>query len=125
MLNNKDFAIIICNYFAAQISRFSQYTILIWVILEGSKSAFSVAFVGVCAFLPYILFGTMGGLLADKFKRKHVLIVTQLVLFCTSSMLFFLFHTKGNISVVIAYLVIFINGLVYVIEKPSKSLAVR
>ena len=125
MLNNKNFAIIICNYFAAQISRFSQYTILIWVILEGSKSAFSVAFVGVCAFLPYILFGTMGGLLADKFKRKHVLIVTQLVLFCTSSMLFFLFHTKGNISVVIAYLVIFINGLVYVIEKPSKSLAVR
>ena len=125
MLKNKDFVILISNYFAAQISRFSQYTILIWVILEDSDSAFSVAFVGVCAFLPYIAFGTWGGVLADRFKRKHILITTQLFLFCSSCILFFLFYKKGNIPYLIAYLVVFFNGLIYVIEKPSKSLAVR
>ena len=119
MLKNKDFVILISNYFAAQISRFSQYTILIWVILEDSDSAFSVAFVGVCAFLPYIAFGTWGGVLADRFKRKHILITTQLFLFCSSCILFFLFYKKGNIPYLIAYLVVFFNGLIYVIEKPS------
>ena len=125
MLKNKDFLILISNYFAAQISRFSQYTILIWVILEDSDSAFSVAFVGVCAFLPYIAFGTWGGVLADRFKRKHILIVTQFLLFCSSCILFLIFYNKGNIPYLSAYLVVFFNGLIYVIEKPSKSLAVR
>lgn len=124
MLKQKDFIILIINYFAAQTSRFSQYTILIWIILEDSQSSFSVAFVGVCAFSPYIIFGTWGGIIADRFQRKYVLIFMQSLLFCSSTILFILFY-KYTSTYLIAYIAIFFNGLIYVIEKPSKSLAIR
>ena len=66
------------NFFS-YISRWMQMTLLVWLVLEETGSPFLVALVGFFGMIPLLLFGAIGGVLADRIDRRKLLRSTQLL----------------------------------------------
>lgn len=50
-----------------------------WIVYQLEKSAFVLGLVGVFQFTPMLLFSLFAGVLADRFPKKKLIIVTQTV----------------------------------------------
>lgn len=50
----------------------------VWYITENTGSAWMLAIAGICAYLPQGLLSPFGGLIADRFNRKSVMIVADM-----------------------------------------------
>lgn len=50
----------------------------VWYVTESTGSPLALAFVYICAFLPVGLLSPLGGVVADRFNRKRVIIVCDL-----------------------------------------------
>ncbi len=48
-----------------------------WLVLELTHSAFDLGITAALQFAPVLVFGTVGGLLADRFDKRRLLLVTQ------------------------------------------------
>ncbi len=84
VLRNKDYR----NFWAGQtISAVgSQFTVVAmgWHMLELTDSALLVGLLGLCRAVPQMVLAVFGGLLADAFDRKKLLVSVQLVQFAVS-----------------------------------------
>ena len=69
------------RYFAGQVISLSgtwmQTVAEIWLILSLTGSGIAVGLTTALQFLPMLLFGAWGGLLADRFSKRRLLIATQ------------------------------------------------
>ncbi|HKR82006.1 MAG TPA: MFS transporter [Candidatus Saccharimonadales bacterium] len=50
-----------------------------WLVLQLTHSGTQLGLVAAAQFLPVLLFGVIGGVIADRFDKRHVLFVTQTV----------------------------------------------
>src|SRR6476660_5830964 len=48
-----------------------------WLVLTLTGSGVAVGATFACRFLPVLLFGLWGGVIADRFDRRKVLLITQ------------------------------------------------
>jgi MFS family permease len=58
-------------------ARWADQVVLGWLVLEATNSAWHVALTGVLRSLPIMLFGLFGGVVADRFDRRWLLVVAQ------------------------------------------------
>lgn len=58
-------------------ARWMDMVVLGWVVLEITDSAWHVALVGVLRSAPILVFGLLGGAVADRFERRRLLIGVQ------------------------------------------------
>src|SRR5262245_7637697 len=72
------------RYFVGQLISLSgtwmQTVAAIWVILSLTGSGLAVGLTTALQFLPMLLFGAWGGLLADRMSKRRLLIVTQILM---------------------------------------------
>ena len=65
--------------FLAYTSRWMQMTLLAWLVLELTDSPWLVSLIGFFVWMPMLLLGVVGGLLADSVNRKALLRSIQMV----------------------------------------------
>ncbi len=80
-----------------------------WQVLQLTNSALLLGFVGFAATLPNIVLSLFGGVVADRFNRRQLLIVTQIVYMSTATLLG-IFTTLHIIAVWQIILMALING---------------
>jgi MFS family permease len=56
-----------------------QRTAQVWLVYTLTKSPFLVGILGVCQFLPMLLFSLFAGVFIDRFPKKQILLLTQTV----------------------------------------------
>ncbi len=59
------------------IGTWMQRTAQTWLVLQLTKSAFLVGLMGVFQFLPIFMFSLFAGVVADRFSKRNVMLVTQ------------------------------------------------
>src|SRR5689334_8581880 len=64
-----------------------QFVAINWHVYLLTKSAFSLGLVGLFRALPIISCSLAGGVVADAFDRKRLMVVTQTIMLCTAAML--------------------------------------
>ncbi|HVO88166.1 MAG TPA: MFS transporter [Casimicrobiaceae bacterium] len=64
-----------------------QATIAAWLMATLTPSALMVALVQTASTAPTLLFGLIAGTLADIVERRHIILLTQLLLFAATAML--------------------------------------
>ena len=76
-LRLRPYRIYLAGHTVASTGNWIQSIALDWLVLElaGSPSAVGIAM--ACQFLPILLFGMHGGLIADRFPKRAVLLITQ------------------------------------------------
>ena len=94
-------------------------TTLSWFVLEQTRSPFSVGLVGFFGMVPFLVLGIFGGFLADKLNRKKLIVATQFLNLAAATVMSLLF-IFGSVEYWYAYIAIFIPGLGWSLDNPSR-----
>ncbi|MGW2011898.1 MFS transporter [Streptomyces nigrescens] len=91
-----------------------------WLVLSLTGSSTAVGITTALQFLPMLLFGLYGGVIADRFAKRKLLLFTQSAMGLTGLALAAL-TLSGQVQVWHVYLVAFVLGLVTVLDNPSRQ----
>lgn len=112
------------RYFAGQLISLSgtwmQTVAAIWVILSLTDSGVAVGLTTALQFLPMLLLGAWGGLLADRIPKRRLLITTQALMMIPALGLFAVTAT-GVVTPWMVYLSVFAFGSLNAIDNPTRQ----
>ncbi|MER7462764.1 MFS transporter [Streptomyces sp. NPDC097981] len=91
-----------------------------WLVLSLTGSASAVGITIALQFLPMMVFGLYGGVLADRLPKRPLLIATQTLMGLTGVALAAL-TLAGHVQVWHVYLAAFLIGLVTVVDNPARQ----
>ncbi len=91
-----------------------------WLVLSLTGSASAVGVTIALQFLPMLLFGLYGGVLADRLPKRALLLATQSAMGLTGLALAAL-TLSGHVEVWHVYATAFVGGLVTVVDNPARQ----
>jgi MFS family permease len=119
-----NFRIYLGAHAVASTGTWMQNIALEWLVLELSGSPAAVGIAMGCQFLPMLLIGMYGGVIADRYPKRTVLMVTQTLNGLLSGALAVLTIT-GHVRVEHVYLFALAAGLVFVVDNPTRQVFVN
>ncbi|CAN5123479.1 MFS transporter [soil metagenome] len=112
------------RYFAGQIVSLSGNWIQIvaetWLILTLTHSGLAVGVTTALQFAPILLFGAFGGLLADRFDKRRLLMVTQVAMVVPAVALWAL-AASGAVEPWMVFALVFARGAVNAVDNPTRQ----
>jgi MFS family permease len=112
------------RYFAGQMISLSgtwmQTVAAIWLILSLTDSGVAVGLTTALQFLPMLLIGAWGGVLADRFPKRKLLITTQ-ALMAIPAVGLFAVTAIGVVEPWMVYLGVFAMGSVNAVDNPARQ----
>ncbi len=112
------------RYFYGQIVSLSgnwmQMIAEIWLILELTGSGVAVGMTTALQFLPILLFGAWGGLLADRFDKRRLLMVSQ-ALMALPALALLAVTAAGAVAPWMVFALVFIRGTVNAVDNPTRQ----
>lgn len=91
-----------------------------WLVLELTHSAWQLGLVGALQFLPVLLFAIFGGVLADRWPKRRVLLCTQSVAMSQAFLLWLLVIT-GTVQLWHIYVLALMLGLTNCLDMPTRQ----
>ena len=74
---HRNFRLFYVGFVVSLLGGWMQRVALSWLVLEMTDSAFYVGFVDAVSMLPILVFTLYAGVLADRFSKRNVVVVTQ------------------------------------------------
>jgi MFS family permease len=112
------------RYFAGQLISLSgtwmQTVAAIWVILTLTDSGVAVGLTTALQFLPMLLIGAWGGLLADRISKRRLLMTTQALMMIPAAGLFAV-TAAGVVTPWMVYLAVFAFGSLNAVDNPTRQ----
>jgi MFS family permease len=93
---------------------------LFWHLRELSDKPVVVSGIGLARFLPILLFSLIGGLVADLFNRRKVMLISQVVMILVALEFGFLTVT-GNIEIWQIYVLTAIQATALAFDMPARQ----
>jgi MFS family permease len=111
-------------YFTGQIistsGTFMQGVAQAWLVLKLTNSGTALGIVTALQFLPLLLLGPSGGILADRFSKRKLLFATQ----SASGMLAIVLGSlvlSGDVRLWIVYVIALLLGLINTVDNPTRQ----
>jgi len=112
------------RYFAGQIVSLSgnwmQIVAELWLVLALTGSGLAVGLATALQFAGILLFGAIGGSLADRFDKRKLLIASQAGM-AVPAMLLFGLTALGVVEAWMVFVVIALRGLVLAVDNPARQ----
>jgi MFS family permease len=97
-----------------------QTVALSWLVLQLTHSGTALGVVTACQFLPILLLGTWGGVIADRFPKRTILFITQtagaVVAIAVGLLIFY-----HMIQIWIVYIIAVCMGLINAVDNPTRQ----
>lgn len=119
-LRNRNYQLYFSGQFISLTGTWLQIVAQSWLVLQLTNSAFLVGSVAAAATLPTFLFALFGGVIVDRFSKRHILITTQ----TGSMMLAFILGiltVSGRINVLEIIILAFLTGIITAIDSPARQ----
>ena len=91
-----------------------------WLVLSLTGSGVALGVTVALQFLPLLLFGLWGGLIADRFDKRRTLVITQVVPAVLALGMFALVAT-GAVALWMVFVMAFLQGLVFMVDMPTRQ----
>jgi MFS family permease len=91
-----------------------------WLIVQLTGSGAAVGLTAGLQFVPILLFGAWGGLLADRLPKRRVLMVTQ-ALMALPALTLFALTAAGSVTPLIVWALVFARGAVNAVDNPTRQ----
>lgn len=91
-----------------------------WLVLELTHSGFALGLVTAMSFLPILFLGPVGGLVADRFDKRRILVRTQTAFAVLAAVLAVLVLTD-TVQVWQIYLISLAQGVVVSLDNPTRQ----
>jgi MFS family permease len=112
------------RYFTGQLITLSgtwmQTVAAVWLILTLTDSAVAVGLTTALQFLPMLLFGAWGGLLADRMSKRRLLMITQ-SLMAIPALGLFAVTVSGVVAPWMVYLAVLGFGTLNAVDNPTRQ----
>ncbi|MDO9409743.1 MFS transporter [Patulibacter sp.] len=112
------------RYFAGQVVSVSgnwiQNVAAMWLMVQLTGDGLAVGLTAALQFLPLMLFGVWGGLLADRVDKRKLLIGTQIGLMVPAVVLAATTFT-GTVTPLVIYAMVFLRGTAMAIDNPARQ----
>src|SRR5262245_56377666 len=92
----------------------------IWLILTLTGSGVAVGVTTALQFLPMLLVGAWGGLIADRMPKRRLLMTTQ-TLHMIPPLALFTLAVSGLVTPVAVFAIVFARGLVNAVDYPTRQ----
>ncbi|MGM7776876.1 MFS transporter [Arthrobacter sp. KNU-44] len=119
-----NFRIFAVGHFVAVIALWMQRIAQDWLVLQLSGSVTAVGITVALQFMPSLFLGPWGGMMADRFPKRRILIVCQSVAASLAAILAVL-ALSHRIEVWHVYVIAFVLGLVTVLDQPARQVFVN
>ena len=119
-LQVRNYRIYVCSQWVANTGLWMQRIAQDWLIRELTGSATAVGITVACQFLPVLFFGMFGGLVADRFPKRKVLMITQSVAAALAILLGVLAVT-GAVQAWHVFGIAMMLGFVTVVDNPTRQ----
>ncbi|HEU5379355.1 MAG TPA: MFS transporter [Ktedonobacteraceae bacterium] len=91
-----------------------------WLVLELTHSAWQLGLVGALQFLPVMLFAIFGGVFADRWPKRRVLLFTQSSAMVQACLLWLLVVT-GTVQIWHIYVLALMLGMTNCLDMPTRQ----
>ncbi len=112
------------RYFAGQLvslsGNWTQVVAEMWLILALTGSGLAVGVTSALQFLPLLVFGAWGGLLADRFPKRSLLIVTQ-TLMAIPALTLWAVTSAGVVTPWMVFALVFARGAITAVDNPTRQ----
>jgi MFS family permease len=112
------------RYFAGQLvsltGNWMQIVAEMWLILSLTGSGVAVGITSALQFLPFLLFGAFGGLLADRFPKRRLLVLTQ-TLMALPALALWAATEGGAVTPWLVWALVFVRGTVNAVDNPTRQ----
>ena len=99
---------------------FMQAVAQAWLVLKITNSGTALGLVTALQFLPVLLLGPWGGVIADRYNKRKLLFVTQTV-FSLQAIILGILVIIGLVQLWMVAVLAFIYGLVNVVDSPTRQ----
>ena len=120
VLRHHDYRLLFVSMAVESLGAKFQFTAVSWQIFQLTHDAFYLGLVGLIRFVPILLFGLFGGVIADRFERRRTLLATQTLLLLTSATLLGL-SLDRHASLPAIYVITACAGLLDTVAQPARS----
>src|SRR5579864_3578100 len=120
VLRNRDYALLFWGQLISSAGTQMQVVAVAWQVFLLTHSAVALGLIGLVQAIPRLIFSLVGGVFADVFDRRKMLLVIETVLAITSAVLALctIFHV---INIVIIYILVLIAASVSAFEFPTRQ----
>ena len=117
---HRDFRLFFSMRFLAALATQMADVAVAWLVYEITQSALALGLIGLCIFLPNILFLLPAGHIADQFERRVVLIICYSVTACASLALLATVWT-GTATPAVLFSIVAIIGSARAFANPASA----
>ncbi|HLV35896.1 MAG TPA: MFS transporter [Spirillospora sp.] len=118
-LRFRDFRLLIGGRFVAQVGEMMVSIAVGWELYERTDDPLALGLVGLVQMIPVLLLSLPGGYVADRYDRKKLTMISQLVLILCSLALAGLSLTRGPLPLL--YLILALIGAGRAFNNPAES----
>jgi MFS family permease len=119
-LRYRNYRLFFAGQIVSQTGSWMQRIALGWFVLQLTHSAFAVGVMALAQFLPFTVFGLFAGVLTDRLDARRLVMSTQAAQLATAVALAVIAMTHIAQPWML-YLIAFLNGLVLVLDVPSRQ----
>lgn len=120
VLRNRDYRLLFAGDAVSTAGSQIQRTAVAWQVFRLTDDPLQLGLLGLCRFLPAMLFSIAGGVVADRGDRRRTLFATQLLLLACSATLAVL-TWAGAISMPAIYALVALASVVDSVANPTRQ----
>lgn len=99
----------------------TNFALIIWVYGQ-SGTASSITLLSICSTVPSILFCFIGGTIADRWDKKRIMLITDLIA-ALGTLLVFMLYITSTLQIWHLYIINFILSFMNVFQNPASYVA--
>lgn len=119
-LRHRNYRLFWFGQMVSLIGTWMQTTGQAWLVLELTHSGWQLGLVGALQFLPVMLFSIFGGVFADRWPKRRVLLFTQSAAMGQAILLWILV-ASGNVQIWHVYLLALMLGMTNCLDMPTRQ----
>lgn len=79
LLCNRNFRLVWFANLTSAVGNILHEVAIVWLVSKQTESAFAVGAVVISSSLPFLIFGLVGGAIADRFNKRKIMIISDLL----------------------------------------------
>ena len=119
-LRRRNFRLFLAGQLVSNLGTWMQNVALAWLVLQISHSPLDVGVVSAVQFVPSLAFSAYGGVVADRFAKRNLLLITQSGLAVAAAALAAL-DLSGFRPLWALYIVTFASGMFGALDMPARQ----
>ena len=119
-LRHRNFRLYLTGQIISTVGTWMQSVAMPWLALQLTHSAFLVGLVLAAQFLPVLVGGPLGGVVADRYGKRSVLLATQ-GLFIIPSVTLYAVTATGHAEYWMVIVAAFLTGTINLFDMPARQ----